>query len=99
LLAAGRADSRERCGGSTAGRIPELLESPLGYAEMTGSSGLAEAPKAESAADDSPEVFAPPSGLPKILVRSPNVEFLALRSRDRLARPVRAVTKPSDALG
>jgi hypothetical protein len=85
-----RTGSRERGDvDSTAGRIPDVLPSLLGYAEMTGSCASADAaPEADSVVCGSLEVFAPPSGLPKILVRSPNVEFPYLKSlpRDRLSR-------------
>jgi len=53
---------------------------------MTGSCASADAaPETDSPACGSLEVFAPPSGLPNILVRSPNVEFPYLKSlpRDR----------------
>jgi hypothetical protein len=90
LVMLGRTDSRGRCcGASTVGRMPELLPLPFGYDEMTGSSVLAAELDAGSDADDSPEAIAPPSELPKILVRSPNVEFLAL-SLSRAPRPARS---------
>jgi hypothetical protein len=75
--------------GSRAGRIPELVPSLRGYAEATGSRASADAaPEPPSAGCGSLEPFAPPSELPKILVRSPNVEFPYLKSlpRDRLRR-------------
>jgi hypothetical protein len=90
-----RVGSRERAGvASTAGRIPELLPSLRGYAEMTGPCTSADAaPETESAVCGSLEVFAPPSVLPKILVRSPNVEFPYLKSlpRDRRSQCPSAV--------
>jgi hypothetical protein len=106
LAPAERVGSRERAGAaSTAGRIPEVLPSLRGYDEMTGSCTSADAaPETESPVCGSLEVFAPPSVLPKILVRSPNVEFPYLKSvpRDRLSQcpstvPVSCRSMPSSS--
>jgi hypothetical protein len=84
-----RAGSRGRAAaGSTAGRTPELLPSLLGYAEMTGSCASVDALRdTDSDPLGSLEGFAPPSGLPKILVRSPNVAFPYLRCPPRDGLP------------
>lgn len=97
-----RVGSRERAGAaSTAGRIPDELPSLRGYDEMTGSCTSADAaPETESPVCGSLEVFAPPSVLPKILVRSPNVEFPYLKSASRSPVAVsehRACLVPLDA--
>jgi hypothetical protein len=76
---------------STAGRMPELPGSAFSYvgcslsasivtsaAERDWAAREAAGPAACSAVDGSPAA-APPSGLPKILVSSPTVEFLVFR--------------------
>jgi hypothetical protein len=87
--------SRERGGVvSMAGRTPEPLPWPLVYVARPASS--APVATAGSTDDDSPELLEPPSGLPKILVSSPNVEFLALSLSPSLrTRAVKICLEPS----